>query len=317
MLIPNKQMPTSKLTKTDQKLFRGTAAEVHGFMSNEDILNSIGCNFNVDRRPHKIDDREYPEIQIWHRSDNMDALGVFGKRRQCIQPTTFIDYFRQFCDASKKEISLDLVGSFDKGKTFYMASKLTNDQIKFDEVGDKTDSWLVVTDYYGESKSPKVMVLFNELVCTNGMTRQIHERFSCFSHLREMTFGDVQPVLDAAIAESKAYSRIKDKCMNTAITMQTAKNAIRGFFDDEKAEMLKTRTVENILEGGLIGGDLESRKGTAWGLVSAMTQYTSHNRTKAADQTDERTFASQLDGSRNYMNKKFLTYLEEQMLVTA
>ena len=67
-------MPTSKLTKTDQKLFRGTAAEVHGFMSNEDILNSIGCNFNVDRRPHKIDDREYPEIQIWHRSDNMDAL---------------------------------------------------------------------------------------------------------------------------------------------------------------------------------------------------------------------------------------------------
>ena len=317
-------MPTSKLTKTDQKLFRGTAAEVHGFMSNEDILNSIGCNFNVDRRPYKIQDtdnptgwREYPEIQIWHRDDNMDALGVFGKRRQCIQPTTFIDYFRQFCNASQKEISLDLVGTLDAGKTFYMASKLTNDQNKFEDVGDKTDSWLVVTDYYGESKSPKVMVLFNELVCTNGMTRQIHERFSCFSHLREMNFNDVQPVLDAAIKESQAYNRIKDKCIKTPITMETAKNAIRGFFNDEKAEMLKTRTVEKILEEGLIGGHLDSRKGTAWGLVSAMTQYTSHNRTKAADQTDERTFASQLDGSRNYMNKKFLTYLEDQMLVTA
>ena len=81
--------------------------------------------------------------------------------------------------------------------------------------------------------------------------------------------------------------------------------------------MLKTRTVEKILSEGLIGGDLESRNGTAWGLVSAMTQYTSHNRTKAADQTDERTFASQLVGSRNYMNKKFLEYLETQMLVTA
>ena len=161
------------------------------------------------------------------------------------------------------------------------------------------------------------MVLFNELVCTNGMTRQIHQRFNCFSHLREMTFGDVQPVLDAAIKESQEYNRIKDKCINTQITMDTAKNAIRGFFDDEKAEMLKTRTVEKILSEGLIGGDLESRNGTAWGLVSAMTQYTSHNRTKAADQTDERTFASQLDGSRNYMNKKFLEYLETQMLVTA
>ena len=75
----------------------------------------------------------------------------------------------------------------------------------------------------------------------------------------------------------------------------------------EKAEMLKTRTVEKILEEGLIGGHLDSRKGTAWGLVSAMTQYTSHNRTKAADQTDERTFASQLDGSRNYMNKNLFS----------
>ena len=132
-----------------------------------------------------------------------------------------------------------------------------------------------------------------------------------------MTFGDVQPVLDAAIKESHEYNRIKDKCIQTPITMDSARNMIRGFFDDQKAEMLKTRTVENILESGLIGGDLESRNGTAWGLVSAMTQYTSHNRTKAADQTDERTFASQLDGSRNYMNKKFLTYLEDQMLVTA
>ena len=125
-----------------------------------------------------------------------------------------------------------------------------------------------------------------------------------------------QIVLDAAIKESQAYNRIKDKCIKTPITMETAKNAIRGFFDDEKAEMLKTRTVEKILEEGLIGGHLDSRKGTAWGLVSAMTQYTSHNRTKAADQTDERTFASQLDGSRNYMNRKFLEYLETSMLAT-
>ena len=48
----NKKMPTSKITKADSKLFRGTAAEVHSFMSNEDILKSIGCNFDVERVAH-------------------------------------------------------------------------------------------------------------------------------------------------------------------------------------------------------------------------------------------------------------------------
>ena len=311
-------MTTSKLTKSDQKLFRGTAAEVHSFMSNEDILKSIGCNFDVTRVPHEYKGKTFNEVQHWHRSDNDGLLGTFGSRRKCIQPEVFVDYFRNFCDASNKELSLDLVGSFDAGKTFYMASKLTQIQNNnFDKVGDKTDSWLVVTDYYGESRAPKVMVLFNELICTNGMTRQIKERHNAFNHLREMTFDDVAPVLESAVRESQAYSDMKDKFINTEIKLKRAKDAVQKFFDDEKLEQLRTKTVHNILDGGLIGGNLTSRQGNVWGLVSAMTQYTSHNRTQAEDVKDEKTFKSQIDGSRAYMNKRFIDFLESEMLVTA
>ncbi len=311
-------MTTSKLTKSDQKLFRGTAAEVHSFMSNEDILKSIGCNFDVTRVPHEYKGKTFNEVQHWHRSDNDGLLGTFGSRRKCIQPEVFVDYFRNFCEASNKELSLDLVGSFDAGKTFYMASKLTQIQNNnFDKVGDKTDSWLVVTDYYGESRAPKVMVLFNELICTNGMTRQIKEKHNAFNHLREMTFDDVAPVLESAVRESQAYSDMKDKFINTEIKIKRAKDAVQKFFDDEKLEQLRTKTVHNILDGGLIGGDLASRQGNVWGLVSAMTQYTSHNRTQAEDVKDEKTFKSQIDGSRAYMNKRFIDFLESEMLVTA
>ena len=37
----------TQLTKADHKLFRGTAAEVHSWMSNKEILKSIGCDFDV------------------------------------------------------------------------------------------------------------------------------------------------------------------------------------------------------------------------------------------------------------------------------
>ena len=305
---------TSKITPADSKLFRGTAAEVLPFHTNEDILKSIGCNFDVTRVPHEYQGQTFNELQMWHRSDNHGLLGVFGSRRQCIQPSTFIDYFRQFCDASQKELTLDLVGSLDGGKTFYMASKLTQIQNNnFDKVGDKTDSWLVITDFYGESRAPKVMVLFNELVCTNGMTRQITDKRATFSHLKTMTFDDVAPVLHSAIAESKVYQDMKDKFINTDIKLQRAKDAVQKFFDDEKLTQTRTKKVHSILEGGLIGGDLSTRQNNVWGLVSAMTQYTSHNRSS----NGAKTFKSQIDGSRGYMNKRFIEFLESEMLVTA
>ena len=42
--------------------------------------------------------------------------------------------------------------------------------------------------------------------------------------------------------------------------------------------------------------------GTAWGLMSAATQHSSHSRTGNA----ERTLRSQLDGSRGYFNSRFI-----------
>ena len=296
----------TQLTKADHKLFRGTAAEVNSWMSNKEILKSIGCDFDVERVPHHYKATTFPEVQLWHRSDNHGLLGVFGSRRQCIQPETFIQYFRDFCDASQKEINLDLVGSLDGGKTFYMASKLTNNEnAELEEVGDKTDSWLVVTDYYGESRAPKVMVLFNELVCTNGMTKQISQRFRAFSHLKEMKFDDVAPVLDAALTQTRVYSDIKDKLIHTPISMETAKQALCNFFDDPQGETNKVKQLEDIYQNKLIGGELDTRNGTAWGLMSAATQHSSHSRTGNA----ERTLRSQLDGSRGYFNTRFMDFL--------
>ena len=303
----------TQLTKADHKLFRGTAAEVHSWMSNKEILKSIGCDFDVERVPHHYKATTFPEVQLWHRTDNHGLLGVFGSRRQCIQPETFIQYFKDFCDASQKAINLDVVGSLDGGKTFYMASKLTHlEKDNLQEVGDKTDSWLVVTDYYGESKAPKVMVLFNELVCTNGMTKQVGQKFKAFSHLKQMKFGDVAPVLEDALIQSRVYADVKDKLIDTPISMETAKQALRTFFVDPKGETQRVKQLEDIYQNKLIGGDLETRNGTAWGLMSAATQHSSHSRTGNA----EKTLRSQLDGGRGYFNTKFMSFLESQFLVT-
>lgn len=326
---------TTKLTSADRKLFRGTAAEVHEWMSTEDILNAIGCNFRVAKHPAQVGGRTYDDCQLWLRDDTNDLLGFFGNRRQPIQPSTFIEYFRAFTSASAKQISLDVVGSLDHGKTFYMASKLSGDNARLldENLGgdygaggglsisrrghdsyitkdDRTDFWLIITDYYGESLSPKAIILGNELVCSNGLAVKITDQSVKLTHRLAQSYDDVAAVLQAAIERSHAYSRMKDRLIETPISMDTARSALRQFFSDPDGQTPTVKKLESIYASDLIGGELETRQDNLWRLASAVTQYTSHER--AAN--PERTLRSQLEGSRARTNARFLEFLESQFL---
>lgn len=331
---PTATTAPSKLTATDRKLFRGTCAEVHDWMSTEDILSSIGCNFRVARHSATVGGRSYPDCQLWLRDDTNDLLGYFGNRRQAIQPGTFIEYFRAFTEASEKQISLDVVGSLDGGKTFYMASKLTNNisglldsnagmaisnprRNAYIHREDRTDHWLIVMDFYGESLAPKAVLLANELVCTNGMARKITDAEVKLSHLRTKSYSDVAPVLQRALEQSRAYDRIKDRLIHTPISMDTARQALRDFFGDPNGESKTTKRVQQIYDHSLIGSELDTRQGNLWRLASAVTQYTSHERIGDTPNAGARTLSSQLNGSRARTNNRFLEFLEEQFLDSA
>lgn len=329
---------TTKLSTADRKLFRGTAAEVHDWMSTDDILSAIGCNFRVTRHSAQVGGRSYDDCQLWLRDDTNDLLGYFGNRRQPIQPATFIDYFRAFTAASDKQISLDVVGSLDHGKTFYMASKLSGDNARLLDAnlggeygaggglgisrhghdsylaaGDRTDFWLVITDYYGESLSPKAIILGNELICSNGLAVKITDQSVKLTHRLAQSYDDVAAVLQAAIGRSKAYSRMKDRLIETPISMDSARSALRQFFQDPDGTTNTVKKLEAIYSSTLIGGDLETRQDNLWRLASAVTQYTSHERAG----NPERTLRSQLEGSRARTNARFLDFLESQFLPNA
>lgn len=321
----------AKVSKTDRAIFRGTAAEVHSWMSNEEILASIGCNFQVESHVPTVDGRQYPDTRLWLRSDNRDHLGTFGNRRRVIQPGDFITYFRDFCEKSGKAISLDLVGTPDKGKTFYMASKLIDsnlDQLRQDHQGagfgikrqvskeDRTDAWLIITDYYGQSSAPKAIVLLSELVCSNGMTKQSSSKLAGLTHLRQQGGEDVSKAILDSLQLVDVYQRIKERLINRKITTDFAINTIRAFYRSEKAG--KDRKVEkliNIYTENLIGGALATRQGTAWGLLSAVTQNTTHGHIGNAPDSQGRAFKSMLDGSRASEANGFCDFLMERLAI--
>ncbi|MEO1002921.1 MAG: DUF932 domain-containing protein [Cyanobacteria bacterium J06638_7] len=299
------------LDRQTRKLFKGTAQPVNPLSSNAEILESIGCNFHVKSVPPQYEGRSYDAARLWLRSDNHDMLGAFGNRRQVIQPTDFLDYFRTFTQNASRQINLDLVGTPDKGRTFYMASRLGGGNLPSHHsdraVGDRTDTWLLVADYYGHSAAPKATLLFNELVCTNGMVRNVHTKLASLTHLRKLGEGEVSRVLEAALSEVDDYQRLKVRAQNTRVTMDSARKALRDFFGEESR---KTADLERIYEQDLIGSHLAERQGTAWGLLNAVTQYTSHSRAGNTPEAQGRAFRSQLSGARGRDTTRFAEYLE-------
>jgi hypothetical protein len=319
---------TSRLSVGDRKLFKGTAAEVHNWMATDEILSAIDCNFKVESHKPTVNGRSYDEVRLWLRSDNGNHLGTFGNRRQVIQPGDFVTYFREFCANSEKAIELDLVGTPDNGKTFYMASKLINSNLQRlmdDNVGggfriqqdldkeERTDVWLIITDYYGESAAPKAIVLFNELACYNGMTRRSESKLVGLSHLRKQGSRHVAGTIMEALKEVEVYQRIKNRLITTPVTEEFAVNCINRFYRlPGEAWDTPNRKAERILDihrNRLIGGELATRKGTAWGVLQAVTQSTTYEHIGTAENSGGRAFRSMLDGPRASEARRFEQHL--------
>ena len=319
----------SKLTKHDRRLFRGTAVEVVPDMTDDGILSAAHANFDVEFKDVQYTTEEglhnYADKRVWYRDDNKRPLGVFGTRRQVIQPSDFIRYFRTFCSQSEKAITLDVVGTLNEGRVFYMGSKLTGDNIS-DKIGgtegfgisrnipqeDRSDFWLVLTDYYGESKAPKAQLLINSLVCDNGMTRKVDQKLCSLSHLREQSSSDVHAVLRQALREQEIYYKLQDRMMDIKVSRELAVQALKTFCKKVEAKAKGKRKSKfdklvDIYDNKLIGGHLDSRKGTAWGLVNTVTQFTSRTSTN-----QDSAMSSQLSGARGTDPQKFMQQLASQ-----
>jgi hypothetical protein len=294
-----------RITKEDRKFFKGVAIEAHdkSHCSTEQLLTCIGANWTVEREEHyrKSKGRSFPNILHWYRSDNGDKLGSFSDRREPLDPHHVVDYFREFCNSSDKELSLDVIGFESGTNKIYAASKLTDIGQQLTHVGDSTDHWMIMTVDYMQPRAISTYVWHNELVCTNGMTRKITEDAHYLTHRKFRTYDEIKPYLTSALQECEGYNLIKDRLINTPLDNWTARNVIRKFFRDEEglenmnsiSKFPNVRRLERIYERDLTGGNLETRKGNAFRLQQAFTEWTSHER---KSKSDDFRFSQKLGG---------------------
>jgi hypothetical protein len=117
---------------------------------------------------------------------------------------------------------------------------------------------------------------------------------------------------------------MKEQMVNTTITMDSARDALRTFFNDQDADTKKVQTLERLYKGELLnkkgepmldGWDYPTRQlnengsGTLWRLWNTVTQYSSHFNVRKGK--EEARFRSQLEGQISRTNQEFTHFLQE------
>ena len=314
----------------NRNLFKGNAQLVCDGAIPAQMLEAVNANFRVIPKSAEFGGRAFPQHQLWMREDNGvigDCLGCFGNRRQPQQPIQVAQFFQDFCDQSEKQISPDVIGCVNGGKTLYVACRLagdTSDLHDKEERGDgggmsikrtisredRTEHYLMLVVHFGESLATKAYVLSNELVCSNGMALRTDEKKLVIPH-RAFTDGrKVEAILNQAVRSSTAYSVMKDRFMNESLTGERARQLIREFHQDPNGTSQVVKNLERIYNFTLIGGDMPERQDNYWRLLNAQTQYTSHS--YVSKQDAGKSLMSQVEGSKARSNREFITFLESQ-----
>jgi phage/plasmid-like protein (TIGR03299 family) len=227
------------------------------------------------------------------RGDTNKPLTLVGPDYVPFQNRQILDFFRKYVEAG--DMHIETAGSLNGGQNIWALAKLG---VGFD-VGtaaqpDKSDGYVLLMNphQYGKGMIAKLTEI--RVVCQNTMTMALGGRGSSVQlwHTAELSEGRMEEIRERLNLSKEKLVRSAEEAKKLSaaqIDYLTAVDFSYNLFaptaDREKIEDAP-KPVDRVLKlfgGEAKGADLPSAKGTAWGLLNAVTEYFDHERGRSAN----------------------------------
>lgn len=223
---------------------------------------------------------------VLYRGDTYAPLSVMSKNRYTIhQPLDILNFVADVSKAMGWPV--ETVGSLFGGRKIWALLRIPEEVTL--PGGDVVKGYLLVTTSFDGSTGTEFKFVSVRVVCNNTLQMALGESKSgvIVYHSEEIDIDKVKA--DLGIGAS-VWSAFIEKAMALAakpVTTAQAQTVLRKVYGDPKpmtAENGVVTMIENpnvvrtlgYFTGGGIGADLLSAKGTAWGVVNAVTQEVDH-----------------------------------------
>lgn len=297
---------------------------VEGLLTAADALQRGGLSWTVSKDALKTAGGiAVPNAFAVRRSDNNAILGVVGNQYTPLQNSeafSMMDAIVQDHGSAKYETA----GALGAGERVWVQLAVEGDialkDAKGKDAGDTIQRYILLANSHDGSSPVMVATTMVRVVCQNTLTAAIASAASMFKvrHTKGMGL-KVADAREALGVINKSYEALQEK-MQMLTKVKVSDKAFEGYIAslgfDTAADKGKGKgavdTLKALFEGEGAGSTLSTAKGTAWGALNAVTEYTDHlrpTRVTAASSfksEGEARLASQWFGSGLQLKEKAL-----------
>jgi len=227
----------------------------------------------------------FEDQKVLYRSDNKAPLSVVSQRYQVVQPKAVLEFYRDLTVISGYE--LETAGVLKNGKKFWALAKTGKEaSLKGDDL---VKGYILLATSCDGSLATTATFTSIRVVCNNTLTVALNGASGAIKVPHSTSF-DAQAVKkqlgiavtpwDSFMYRMKTLSERKVKSHESMsyflkVLCQTDSHAdpVAGFMNERAL-----KKVQALYEGQGKGSELPSAKGTAWGLLNAVTEYVDHER---------------------------------------
>lgn len=261
-------------------------------------ISRAQVQFNPGNALHGFSGKE-----VLYRSDNKEPLAVVSKDYKIVQPVQVLEFFKELIE--KSGYTMETAGTMFGGRRFWALAK-TGQAVTLpgkDVVG----GYLMLATACDGSMATIAKFTTVRVVCNNTLQMALGANQKSAVKVRHNTnfletevkidLGLEQDTWNTFVEHAKALSTKGMDQAATARAMATAwgdtekfdttYKAANDLISAIKASLPQPEIAKRILElstsKDLIGGQMKSAKGTAWGVMNAATQYFDYEAKRTVD----------------------------------
>ncbi|WP_018925719.1 DUF932 domain-containing protein [Pseudomonas umsongensis] len=242
-------------------------------------------HFKAEASGHLGSIHSFPEQKVLYRSDTKAPLSVVSHRYQVVQPREVLEFYRDLTEFSGYE--LETAGVLKGGRKFWALAR--TGQATALKGNDQVNGYLLLATSCDGTLATTATPTTVRVVCNNTLSISLNGATNAIKVPHSTRFDPRTVKKQLGIAVSQ-WDEFMYRMRTLAERKVQTKEAL-GFFMDVLCDISAhapipealpnkraMEKVQTLYEGEGRGAELESARGTAWGLLNAVTEYVDHER---------------------------------------
>jgi phage/plasmid-like protein (TIGR03299 family) len=227
----------------------------------------------------------FEEQKVLYRSDSKEALSVVSQRYQVVQPREVLEFYRDLTDLSGYQ--LETAGVLKGGKKFWALAK--TGQSTALKGNDQINGYLLLATSCDGTLATTATPTTIRVVCNNTLTIAVNGASQAIKVPHSTRFDPqaVKQQLGIAVSQWDGFMyRMRTLAERRVKTHEAMNYFLRVMCDVQPGNLESAgianeralKRVQSLYDGQGKGAELEAAKGTAWGLLNAVTEFVDHER---------------------------------------